>query len=110
MYARGYLRTHHSFARRLALTMTGLALTLGALPALTGALPGTGAGTARADDVTASQDALRSGWDPNEAGLTPAIVGGGNMKQLNKIHVNGQVYGQTEVVPVGSRQNVNVAT
>ena len=106
MYARGYLRTHHSFARRLVLTMTGLALTLGALPALTGALPGTGAGTARADDVTASQDALRTGWDPNDAGLTPAIVGGGTFQNLFKTPVNGQVYAQPVVVPVGASNHI----
>ena len=106
MYARGYLRTHHSFARRLVLTMTGLALTLGALPALTGALPGTGAGTARADDVTASQDALRTGWDPNDAGLTPAIVGGGTFQNLFKTPVNGQVYAQPVVVPVGAGNHI----
>jgi hypothetical protein len=59
MHPRGY-RVRLS-ARRLVLAMTGLALTLGALPALTGAMPGTAAISARADDVTASQDLMRNG-------------------------------------------------
>jgi hypothetical protein len=59
MHPRGY-RVRLS-ARRLVLAMTGLALMLGALPALTGAMPGTAAISARADDVTASQDLMRNG-------------------------------------------------
>ena len=76
MHPRGYPRVHRRSARRLVMTMTGLALTLGTLPALTGAMPGVTAAAARADDVTASQDAMRTGWDPNEtvAQMGPSAV------------------------------------
>ena len=73
MHPRGYLRLRLS-ARRLLLATTGLALTLGALPALTGAMPGTTAIAARADEVTASQDLMRDGWDPAEPNMGPSVV------------------------------------
>jgi len=76
--------------------MTGLALTLGALPALTGAAPGTAAITARADDVTASQDAMRDGWDAGEPDMGPSVVP--TFTQLFATTVSGQVYAQPIVV------------
>lgn len=73
-------------------------LTLATLPAVTGSLQHGPAGIARADDVTASQDYLRTGWDPSEPALTPAAVHGGKFQQLFSTPVNGQVYGQPLVV------------
>src|SRR5215470_8504348 len=94
MHPRGY-RVRLS-ARRLLLAMTGLALTLGALPTLNGALPGTTASTARADDVTASQDVMRNGWDSNEPNMGPSVVP--TFTQLFDTPVSGQVYAQPLVV------------
>jgi hypothetical protein len=97
MHPRGTLRTHHSSARRLALAAAGLALTLGALPALTGAIPGTTT-PARADDLMASTDAQRTGWDPNEAALSPSTVSTINGTPRFTTAVNGQVYAQPLVI------------
>ena len=54
--------------------------------------------TAFANDTTVSYDNLRTGWDPNEPGLTPASVPGTNFGQLFSTAVTGQVYGQPLVV------------
>ena len=65
---------------------------------------------ARADEVTASQDNLRTGWDDHEPGLAPVSdggpVGGTSFGQLFQTHVNGQVYAQ----PVVAGPTVVVAT
>ena len=98
MHARGYLKVRISPARRLYMAIAGLALTLAMLPALTGAAPGTRAVPAHADELTASQNALRTGWDPSEPGLSPATVHGGKFKQLFRKTVTGQVYAQPIVV------------
>jgi outer membrane protein assembly factor BamB len=98
MHRRGSLLTRLSPSRRLALGLASLVLTLGAVPAVSGAIPGTAATAARANDVTASQDALRTGWDPSEAGLDPGIVRGGTFQQLFRVAVDGQVYAQPVVV------------
>ncbi|HEY7361929.1 MAG TPA: PQQ-binding-like beta-propeller repeat protein, partial [Streptosporangiaceae bacterium] len=95
MHPRGHPRVRLS-ARRLVLAMTGLTLTLGALPALTGAAPGTTAITARADDVTASQDVMRDGWDAGEPNMGPSVVP--TFTQLFATTVAGQVYAQPIVV------------
>jgi outer membrane protein assembly factor BamB len=52
----------------------------------------------RGDEDTASQDDLRTGWDPNEPGLSPAVVGGGTFGQVFSTAVKGQVYGQPLVI------------
>jgi outer membrane protein assembly factor BamB len=44
--------------------------------------------------ITASNDALRTGWYPDEAKLDPAIVGGGKFGQIFETPVQGQVYAQ----------------
>jgi hypothetical protein len=112
MQMRGYLRTHHSPARWLLLGLAGVALTLGMLPVVAGATPGTraaraqAAGVARAAtsayaaDTTASDDTLRTGWDPNETAMGPSAVP--TFTQLFKQSVAGQVYAQPLVVPVAS--------
>jgi outer membrane protein assembly factor BamB len=92
----GLPRFHHRFAGLLAVT-AGLALTLAAGPDVAGAVAG-GAHTAavRADEVTVSQDDLRTGWDPAEPAMTPADVK--TFGQLFSTAVNGQVYAQPLVV------------
>lgn len=47
-----------------------------------------------AEPVTASNDALRTGWYPDEPGLEPATVGGGKFGQLFETPIKGQVYAQ----------------
>ena len=91
-----YRRRTASWAMAAALTVATLTGAL--LPVVTGSAPASPVATARADDVTASLDNLRTGWDPNEPGLSPAVVGGGTFKQLFKTTVNGQVYAQPVVV------------
>ena len=51
-----------------------------------------------ADDTTVSYDNLRTGWDPNESGLSPAAVPGTSFGQLFSTAVTGQVYGQPLVI------------
>ena len=83
-------------ARRLCSAGIGLAITLAVLPVLSGIQPGSGAAAARADDVTVSQDDLRTGWDPTETAMTPADVR--KFERLFKSTVRGQVYAQPLVV------------
>ncbi|HEV2637135.1 MAG TPA: ricin-type beta-trefoil lectin domain protein [Actinocrinis sp.] len=54
--------------------------------------------SAYADDTTVSYDTLRTGWDPNEPGLSPAAVPGSGFGQLFSTAVTGQVYAQPLVV------------
>ncbi|MHA6757152.1 outer membrane protein assembly factor BamB family protein [Streptacidiphilus sp. PAMC 29251] len=54
--------------------------------------------TAFADDTTVSYDNFRTGWDPNEAALSPASVPGTGFGQIFSTPVTGQVYGQPLVV------------
>jgi hypothetical protein len=70
---RGILRVHFHSARRLVVASAGLALVAGVLPVVDGVVPG-GAPAARADDVTASQNLLRNGWDSTEAAMGPSVV------------------------------------
>jgi hypothetical protein len=57
---------------------------------------------AHADDVTASQNDLRTGWDPAEPKLAPVSdggpVGGPAFGQIFSKHLNGQIYAQPLVV------------
>jgi hypothetical protein len=112
MHTRGDLRAHHRYGRRLLLALAGLALTLGMLPVVAGATPGTQvarahaadlaqAGTsAYADDITASDDNLRTGWDQSETAMGPSAVPG--FSTLFDTKVTGEVYAQPLVVPVAS--------
>ena len=66
---------------------------------------------AAADDTTISYDTLRTGWDPNEAGLGPAAVSASDFGQLFSTAVDGQVYGQPLVVGgtvIATTENNNV--
>ena len=74
MPPRGLLRYRRRLAALLA-AAAGLALTLAALANVADAQAGgPNASRLRADVVTASQDALRTGWDPTETAMTPAEV------------------------------------
>jgi PQQ-like domain/Abnormal spindle-like microcephaly-assoc'd, ASPM-SPD-2-Hydin len=53
---------------------------------------------ARADDITISHDLLRTGWDPDEPGLSPRTVASSAFRRLFATPVAGQVYAQPLVV------------
>ncbi len=61
---------------------------------------------ARADVVTASDNNLRDGWDPNEPGLSPAVLESGTFGQLFSTAVDGQVFAQ----PIVAGSTLVVAT
>jgi outer membrane protein assembly factor BamB len=65
--------------------------------------------SARADVVTVSEDNQRTGWDPNEAALSPGAVTGSDFGELFSAAVTGQVYAQPLVVGstviVGTEEN-----
>jgi len=96
MHPRGHLRIRHRSARRLVMAAAGLALIAGVLPTVAGAVPGTTAAPARADDVTASQNLLRNGWDSSEPGMGPSVVP--TFVQRFNASVDGAVYAQPLVV------------
>ena len=56
------------------------------------------AGPSRADEVTISQNQLRTGWDPHEPSLTPQLLQSGTFRKLFATPVTGQVYAQPLVV------------
>ncbi|HEY2478869.1 MAG TPA: PQQ-binding-like beta-propeller repeat protein [Solirubrobacterales bacterium] len=64
------------------------------LAAMIGVLALAGAAGAAAEPVTASNDALRTGWYPDEPKLDPATVAGGKFGQIFETPVQGQVYAQ----------------
>src|ERR1017187_3148025 len=68
-------------------------LALALLSAMALALP-----AVRADEVTVSQNNLRTGWDSSEPALTPSAVSGGSFGQMFSTAVNGAVYAQPLVV------------
>ncbi|KAA9154184.1 choice-of-anchor D domain-containing protein [Amycolatopsis acidicola] len=80
-------------------------LLLGVVAALTAWL----AAPAVADDVTAGNTTLRTGWDDNEPGLVPSQVSATDFGQLFSSSVDGQVYAQpvvaNGVVVVGTENN-----
>ncbi len=93
----GTSRIRQHSARRLGLAATGLALIAGVLPVVGGAVPGT-TGAALADDITASQNVMRTSWDPNESALSPGAVKGFNSAPLWNATVDGDVYAQPLVI------------
>ncbi|MEO8749932.1 MAG: ricin-type beta-trefoil lectin domain protein [Allobranchiibius sp.] len=48
----------------------------------------------RADETTVSVDTLRTGWDPSEAGLSPANASSPYFGKLFSTQLNGQIYAQ----------------
>jgi hypothetical protein len=73
VHIRRLFRIHQRRARRLALASTGLALVAGTLPVVSAIAPFTTA-VAHADDVMASQNQLRNGWDSTETAMGPSVV------------------------------------
>jgi len=94
---KGLLPVRGRSARRLALASTGLALVAGALPVAAGVAPFTTA-VAHADDVMASQNLLRDGWDSSEPGLSPATVKTFSSAPRWNASVDGSVYAQPLVL------------
>ncbi|MGD0373701.1 MAG: choice-of-anchor D domain-containing protein [Streptosporangiaceae bacterium] len=106
MQQREYLPVRHfvrrqvpgPLARRLCSVAVSLGITLTAVPAITALLPATTAAAARAGDVTASQNNLRTGWDLDEPGLSPAVLRRGDFGRVFSRKVRGQVYAQPLIV------------
>ncbi len=97
MPARASRPAHGGSGRRLAFAVAGLALALGALPAVIGALPG-GPAASAGDDLTASVDNSRTGWDPNEPLLSPAAVRTFTTAPRVDVRVTGPVFAQPLVI------------
>ncbi len=96
------VRGHH-----IGAGLAALALALTAFPAAAGAAVAShaarvaGASASRhspLDVTTASFGNLRTGWDPNEPGLSPSVVHGSTFGQVFKTSVSGQIYAQPLVV------------
>lgn len=91
-------------ARRLCSAIAVTVLAFAGLAAVAGPSPAGAAASAgarpviTADETTASQNDLRTGWDPDEPALTPAAVSGGSFGQVFKTAVQGQVYAQPLVI------------
>jgi hypothetical protein len=96
MHIWGHLRLHRGSTRRLAVIAAAFALVAGALPVLEGVVPGTSAVAARADDVTASQNLLRNGWDESEPSMGPSVVP--SFVQRWEATIAGQDYAQPLVL------------
>ena len=58
--------------------------------------------TASAAVVTNANDALRTGWYPDEGSITPSLVSGPTWGQLWSAPVDGQVYAQPLLAPSGT--------
>ncbi|HET6866474.1 MAG TPA: PQQ-binding-like beta-propeller repeat protein, partial [Solirubrobacteraceae bacterium] len=58
--------------------------------------------SASADVVTNGNDALRTGWYPNEGSITPSLVSGPTWGQQWSAPVDGQVYAQPLLAPSGT--------
>ncbi len=52
--------------------------------------------------VTNANDYLRTGWYPDEPGITPQLVSGGSFGQLWSASVDGQVYAQPLLSATGT--------
>ncbi|HET9167982.1 MAG TPA: choice-of-anchor D domain-containing protein [Actinospica sp.] len=80
--------------------MTRIRLLAGVLVLLliAGFAPAFVAAHAHADEVTVSQDDLRTGWDQAESTLSSGSVGGSDFGQLFATQLNGQIYAQPLVV------------
>src|SRR5271166_700726 len=96
MHIRGHLRFRYGSTRRLAVFAAAFALVAGALPVLDGVVPGTTAVAARADDVTASQNLMRDGWDNTETAMGPSVVP--SFVQRWEATIAGQDYAQPLVL------------
>ncbi|WP_375490969.1 choice-of-anchor D domain-containing protein [uncultured Jatrophihabitans sp.] len=61
---------------------------------------------AGADNVTVSDDTLRTGWDQNESGLAPSSVSASDFGQLFATQLDGQIYAQ----PIVAKSTVLAVT
>jgi hypothetical protein len=99
---RGRLLHGRLLRLRPAAIVSALTLVLAATAVGTGVVPRLPAAAARADERTASENNLRTGWDPAEPGLAPVSaggpVGGANFGEIFSTHLNGQIYAQPLVV------------
>jgi Abnormal spindle-like microcephaly-assoc'd, ASPM-SPD-2-Hydin/PQQ-like domain len=90
---------HSAILAALSLVLAGTATAAATGAAVATSLP---AATVRGDDVTASFNNLRTGWDPEEPGLAPVSdggpVGGADFGQLFATHLSGQIFAQPLVV------------
>jgi hypothetical protein len=96
---------HRTVRHRTAVIATALAVGL----ALLGLLPGTSVAippTAASTSSGVTPDALRTGWDSHEPGLTPAVVKSPRFGQVFSTPVDGQVYAK----PIFAGRTVIVAT
>jgi PQQ-like domain/Abnormal spindle-like microcephaly-assoc'd, ASPM-SPD-2-Hydin len=93
VHIRGYFRSRSRSVKRLVLVSTGLALVAGMLPVVDALAP-----IAHADDVTASQNVLRDGWDSSEPGLNPTTVSTFSGTPTWNATVDGDVYAQPLVL------------
>jgi iron transport multicopper oxidase len=60
------------------------------------------AATASGAVITNANDALRTGWYPDEGSITPSLVSGPTWGQLWSAQVDGQVYAQPLLAPSGT--------
>jgi Abnormal spindle-like microcephaly-assoc'd, ASPM-SPD-2-Hydin len=88
---RGIYRRNGRFTARARRSVSTL-LTTALLAIGTAALP------VHADVTTVSQDAYRTGWDQNEAGLSPGSVTSSDFGQQFSTTVDGQIYAQPLIV------------
>jgi len=88
--------------RRPAAILAALTVVVAMAVAGAGVLPRIPVTAAHADDVTASLNDLRTGWDPAEPRLAPVSdggpVGGATFGRIFTRHLNGQIYAQPLVV------------
>lgn len=90
---------------RAAAAFTAVALAL-ALAGILAGVQSVTSGSARADEVTISQNVSRDGWDSKEPILSPATVAGKTFGRIFDTRVNGQVFAQ----PLNVGDSVLVAT
>jgi PQQ-like domain len=98
MQQREFLAVRGTLARRLCSAAISVTVTLATMSGVAVILTGPMAGAARASDVTASRNNLRTGWDHDEPGLTPAALRSGRFGRLFSRQVKGQVYAQPLIV------------
>src|ERR1022692_1732246 len=98
MQQREFLAVRRTLARRLCSAAISVSITLATVSGVAVVLPGPMAGAARASDVTASRDNLRTGWDRGDPGLTPPALRSGSFGRLFSRQVKGQVYAQPLIV------------
>jgi Abnormal spindle-like microcephaly-assoc'd, ASPM-SPD-2-Hydin/Bacterial lectin/PQQ-like domain len=75
-------------------TRKGRALLAGVMAVTLAVVTGAVVRPAAGDVVTVSRDTLRTGWDPDEPGLSPAAVQSSDFGQQFTTTVDGQVYSQ----------------